>query len=236
MGAFCDFLNSVMRAVGYAICHQLPDRSLAYGGRALPVCARDTGIFLGFVATLIVLSLIYRRRSPRYPEWPKMVCLALFVAPTVLDALTAYAGLRESSNALRLITGALAGTGIAALLFPFIAGAVASALSFEPEADEPVMLSSWWSLAALLVIPAAVSLATWPDWPGAFWAWSLAVTLAILLTMFALNFTLVILVRDYVAGPGGAPAAGFAMVIALAAALLELALSNRLHWLVQKVL
>lgn len=235
MGAFGDFLISVMREAGFAICHQMPARSLHYAGRALPVCARDTGIFLGFTICLLVLAVAYWRAEPRFPSWPKAILLGLFLLPTIVDALTSYAGLRESSNAVRLVTGTLAGVGVAALLFPFAAGALAVTRRLT-DAPRPRMLEPWWSLPALLAIPALLPLAMWPSWPGAFWIWSVAVTLSIVFTFLALNFTLITLLFEWWKSAQRVPSPGWLAAAAAAAAIIELAASNRLHWLALRAL
>jgi len=235
MGPFGDFLIRVMQSVGFAICHQLPARSLHYGGRALPVCARDAGIFLGFTACLIVLLAANHGKTPRYPTWPKVAILIAFVLPTYIDAVASYAGIWGSNNTIRLATGALAGTGLAAILYPFSAGAVAWAAGRQRE-DSGRMLASPWSLPALLLIPAAITLAMWPRWPGAYWFWAPLVTLAILFTFFALNFTLVSLVLQWIRGVEKVPRVVWLVGLGLAAALVELAASNRLHWLANRLL
>ncbi len=233
MGTIADGLTWFMDQVGFAICHQLSERSITYGSRAMPVCARDTGIFLGFAVCFTALLLLYGRGPRRYPSWPRLLALALFILPTALDAVTSYAGLRESGNVIRLATGALAGTGVAALVFPL---AVSSARPDAANGERPEAFGSWWSVAGLLAIPFALTLLAQPDWPGAYWIWAPAVTLSILFTLFVLNFTLIALAAAWARGedrvPGPLPLAGLAM----AAAAIEIVLSNRLHWAVQSLL
>jgi uncharacterized membrane protein len=214
----------------------MPVRSLHYGGRALPVCARDTGVFLGFAACFVVLLVAYRGKSPRYPSWPKTGLLALFLLPTFIDAVTSYAGWRASGNPVRLVTGALAGTGIAAILFPLAAGCLVRLRDRTPAEQQGRMLAPPWSLPALLLIPVTVSLAMWPSWPGAFWLWSPLVTLSIVFMLFALNFTLVELVIEWVRGIDRAGTLEVVASLGLALAVIELVVSNRLHWLVDRLL
>jgi uncharacterized membrane protein len=225
-----------MNAVGYGICHQLPERSLQYGGRTLPVCARCAGLYLGFAACLIVLLIVYRGRAPRYPSWGKIAFLVLLLVPTAVDAVTSYAGIRESGNAVRMVTGSLAGTAIAALIFPLAAGALIKARRKEPALQESRMLESWWSAAALLAVPVLLSLAVWPDWPGAFWVWAPLVTASIVFTLLALNFTLLTLLFEGLRAAERLTAPAWLVAIALVAVAVELAASNRLHWIVQRTL
>lgn len=217
-----------MDQLGFAVCHQMSARSLHYGGQKLPVCARDTGLFLCFAITFIALLVAYRGRGRAYPSWKMIVALAALLLPAFLDAVTSYAGLRSSTNAIRIVTGALAGTGLAALLFP-----LASGLLFRGE-EESVVLARWWQYPMLLGLPAALSLALWPDWPGAFWFWALLLCLSILFTVVVLNLTLLSLIvsraRDLM------PRAWALLPFAAAMALVEIAAANRLHWLVNRFL
>ncbi len=233
MPSIAGGLTWLMDQVGFAICHQLSERSLAYGGRAMPVCARDTGLFLGFAACFVILLLAYGREPRRYPSWPKLLALALFIVPTAFDAATSYAGLRESSNAIRVVTGSLAGTALAALVFPLASSVVSPS---GDTGERPAVFESWYSIPFLLAVPAAISLLLMPDWPGAYWTWAPMVTLSILFTLLALNFTLVALAIAWKRGEDRVPGAGKLAGLALAAALVEVLLSNRLHWLVLRVL
>ncbi|MFH1149051.1 MAG: DUF2085 domain-containing protein [Actinomycetota bacterium] len=216
-----DIATWFMDQVGYAICHQLPSRSLAYGGRRLPVCARDTGLFLGFAACFLLLLVVYRLERTRYPSWPKVIALALFVLPMAVDVATSYGGLRQTTNIIRLTTGALAGVGAAALLFPLAAR--------QWSQEDGIAFESWWSVPALLAVPAVVTLAVYPGWSPGFWLWAPLVTLSILFTFLVLNVTLAALLLDRFREdrPPVRPAVPVALGAALVA--LELVISNLLH-------
>jgi len=107
-GTFLFLLNYV----GRLVCHQLPERTLWIGGHYLPVCARDTGVYLGII--LGYLLLIQRKKEATGP--PNLWMTGLMAMPMIVDAGTQWVGLRTSTNELRLITGLIFGVAIAPIL------------------------------------------------------------------------------------------------------------------------
>lgn len=89
------------------ICHQIPNRSFHYKCKQFPVCARCTGILLGYCTIpLFYFGII---KTP-------VIIIAIIIIPLIIDSITQYSGLRESNNTLRLITGILAGFAFSALV------------------------------------------------------------------------------------------------------------------------
>jgi len=94
-------LSAGLYALFRLICHQEPARSLWIAGHPMALCARDVGLYGGLWLGLLIT--LWRRVF--IPGWLAFLCLL----PMALDGGTQLLGLRESTNALRLITGALAG-------------------------------------------------------------------------------------------------------------------------------
>jgi uncharacterized membrane protein len=91
------------------------------GGHQLPVCARDTGIYAGFALGILVLAVIGRWRRPtELPGWPVLLLLGLFIGAMVVDGVTSYAGLRTTTNSIRLATGLMTGWALSALTMPML--------------------------------------------------------------------------------------------------------------------
>lgn len=111
-----------LRALGYAVCHQLEERSFCIHGVCSPLCARCTGMYLG-----AVLSLGYQafqgRKAKFPPVWVIVVLVLLFGwfgidgTNSFLHFIPNFSGLYEPTNLLRLITGFGVGLGIGTLLF-----------------------------------------------------------------------------------------------------------------------
>ena len=86
------------------LCHGIPERCLELFGVPMPVCARCTGIYAGLLAGIALFWAIPLLRE-------RVMRSVAFIAamPLVLDGLTQLAGLRESTNPLRIATGLIAG-------------------------------------------------------------------------------------------------------------------------------
>lgn len=95
-----------MKVGSFLGCHQLGSRSFFVKGYQLPVCARCTGIYIGFFIGFLF-------------EVPSSYLYALFLAltPLILDGtlqlLTSY----RSNNPKRLVTGLLFGLALQGILF-----------------------------------------------------------------------------------------------------------------------
>lgn len=91
-----------------ALCHGMPQRCLEFAGVPMPICARCAAIYGGLAAgilvfwTLPVLTVAAARRV-----------LVVAAIPMAVDGLTQIAGLRESTNLIRIETGLLAGAAFA---------------------------------------------------------------------------------------------------------------------------
>jgi uncharacterized membrane protein len=112
-------------AVGYAVCHRIPLRSFFLGDRALPLCARCSGMYLG-----ALVGFLYHLRYPRRAGMPSrrlLAVLGLFLVVFGLDGVNSYLHffpaiptLYQPENWLRLLTGTGVGLGIAAVLVPVV--------------------------------------------------------------------------------------------------------------------
>jgi len=133
----------LLRVLGSVLCHQLPERSLALGGVALPLCARCTGLYLG--AGGAGLGLLIGRPRPRagrrgWAAWG--VALALLLLTLGDGSLVHYLG-RGLGEEGRALLAAGAGAGLVALLAALLAWRSPAALSAPGSRPAP----SWPALA-----------------------------------------------------------------------------------------
>lgn len=116
-------LQQLLIALGYGLCHQLPERSFFAGGLQLPVCARDTGIYLGFALSVALISSLERHRRATEPPSVWLIAAAVaMIGAMAYDGLTSYMGLRQTTNDIRLATGLMTGYGLSLIVVPMLNG------------------------------------------------------------------------------------------------------------------
>lgn len=179
-------------AIGYAVCHRIDLRSLHIGARALPLCSRCTGTYLGVSAALLYLGL-RRPRAAAFPTKRTFFALGLFCVAFAADGLNSYLHffpgaphLYAPSNYLRLITGTYFGMVLATITY---AGFNQSA--WQAPVDVSV-LPSLWDLLAYLGIGAGVNLLVWTEIPLILYPMALLSSGAVLL-MFVMVYTMLAL-------------------------------------------
>jgi len=86
--------------VGVAFCHRRKDRSIKMSRYTFPLCARCTGLWLGFA-----MGLLFRFAGLHAP----LIFAVALMLPLIIDGLTQLVGYRESDNQLRILTGVLFG-------------------------------------------------------------------------------------------------------------------------------
>jgi uncharacterized membrane protein len=96
-----------MRLLDIVPCHRMKSRSITIKGYTLPLCARCTGILLGylFFPFLLIAGI-------HLSLWLGL----LLNVPMVLDGWTQKRKYRMSNNVLRVITGIKSGLGQSVLI------------------------------------------------------------------------------------------------------------------------
>jgi uncharacterized membrane protein len=147
-----------MDAIGYAVCHRIDLRSFHLGERAIPLCARCSGMHLG-----TLLGFLFQLQFGRKGKMPPLKILIFFgilVAAFAVDGVNSYLHFfpgafwaYEPHNWLRLLTGTGLGLGIAAILLPIF-----NQTLWQDWQDQP-LLSSWKNLAILCGLAGLLDLA-----------------------------------------------------------------------------
>jgi uncharacterized membrane protein len=105
---------TIYRAFSY-LCHQLPERSFYLAGHQFAVCARCTGLYVGFAAASLVYPLV---RSLKRTDTPARRWLLLAAAPMAIDVGLDLLGVWKNTHSSRLMTGLLLGSVAAFYVIP----------------------------------------------------------------------------------------------------------------------
>jgi uncharacterized membrane protein len=185
-------LQDLLHWMGYGLCHQLPERSFFGGGVQVPVCARDTGIYLGFVIAFIVIAVIHRGDRPReFPPATAWVLMGVFLAAMGFDGVSSYAGLRETTNSLRLITGLGVGFSAAAIVFPMLQDEL-----WRTQTQNRVLDPTWRLLVWLAGVPLAFVAIRWGA-PFLGVAYPVVVAASTVATLAAVNLVIVAMLPPF---------------------------------------
>jgi uncharacterized membrane protein len=98
----------LLRSLFRPFCHGMPERCFTLDGVPMPICARCTGIYAGFLVALFLMFAVRKLQHMRLPSWLAWT----LVTPLFIDGVTQGIGLRESTNGLRVMTGLLAGMAV----------------------------------------------------------------------------------------------------------------------------
>ncbi len=131
-----DTLIARLRALDGGICAQAGSHSYWPGGEQLPLCSRNTGIYLGFALTFFTLLALGRLRAVRFPGVAVAIILAAAVVFMAEDGFNSFfldlglPHLYHPDNRLRLASGLGTGVAMCVFLVP-----VANTLIWRDEGD-----------------------------------------------------------------------------------------------------
>lgn len=141
--------------VGYAICHQIPSRTFHLGGRALPLCARCTGTYLGITIVLATAVLLRRARAGNLLSPGMLILMGVFILTMAVDGGNSYLVLLgrppllyTPRNWIRTATGTLNGIALSMIVLPVFN----FTLWREPQPVRPLLKA--WELLPMLAFGA----------------------------------------------------------------------------------
>jgi uncharacterized membrane protein len=181
--------------IGYAICHQIPERTIHINGTPLPLCARCTGIYLGALMGLIGLTLKKRYRSTELPPTLVLLTLLGFIGIMGFDGINSYLTffpqaphLYEPQNWLRLTTGTFNGLAMSVIVFPVI-----NVSLWHPSLTkvEPV-IKDFKELAPFVVGAVGIILIVWWQQPLLLYPLTILSTIGVMLMLGAVNTGLIL--------------------------------------------
>lgn len=139
--------------MGYGFCHQIAERSFSAGGLFFSVCSRDTGIYLGIAFAFLAAIFLYRRRPvlpADFPPFGVLIICILCIIPIAFDGVSSYLGFRETTNAIRYVSGFLIGMAVGTFLTPLLFALNKRGSYRERFLDTPLVAALYFALALTL--------------------------------------------------------------------------------------
>jgi len=220
--------DSFLRWLGFAVCHQLPDRTIHFGNRPLFLCARDTGLYVGFFLCLAVAVIPYRMYRGGLPSLPWKVGMAASLLYLAADGMTVALGWREGSNVLRLTSGLAAGASLALLLGPAV-----NRMAFQAPRERRLLQDA--APVAVLAGSLSAASALFLIHPSPLLLPAQLLLLACFAgTLLYLNASFALAILLAARAGGGKKVRGTAALISLPLTAVELVLLHRLHALLAR--
>ncbi len=216
-------LERLFHLIGFAVCHQLPERSIHFSSHVLPVCARDSGIYLGFLFSFVFLIVVNRRREYGFPPLYVLIFALIGITLMAVDGFTSYAGLRSTTNAIRLFTGILAGSVLPLVLLPIFNYQAWSESSAER------IIRSGYHFVAFAASLFALFLLVESRFIVLYLPLSLVITFTIIFAFFFINLILITMIPLWTKKAGKLRDLAIPFLIAAAFTAAELTLSYNLH-------
>lgn len=94
-------------SIGFAFCHRRKDRCLNIFGYTSFLCARCTGIMIGFLLYCVIS--LFNLLLPPFVAF-------VFMVPLIVDGVSQSFNFRISNNIIRLVTGMLFTSGLLSLM------------------------------------------------------------------------------------------------------------------------
>ena len=188
-------------AVGYALCHQISERSFKINGQPISLCARCTGMYMGaFLGILFQLGL--GRRRTAWPDKKILFVLGAFFVAFGIDGTNSAAKLflqhsllYEPNNTLRLLTGTGMGLTMAVIILPTFNQTIWKSYSPQP------YFTNWKQFAGMVAVGYTASVLILTEQPAILLPFTFISVLGsiVLLVMLYTMITMVIFGGENVA-------------------------------------
>ena len=191
-GTFVDRLGWIV----HGVCAQ--EHTLNIAGVEMPLCQRNTGIYSGFLATLLTLLVLGRGRAAQLPKLP---ILLLLVANIVWIGVAGFNSLLldmggfnfyEPQPILRVLSGLAMGMSVGTLLL-YAFNIVVRA---QPNYNERI-LHGWGDVALIAMVELALFALIQLNTPLLIYPLAIFSTIGIVGVMFAVNLIILAMIMRY---------------------------------------
>ena len=135
----------------------MPERLMLISGSPLPLCYRCTGIYTGVFTSFAYLFIFKRLHGNKPVSLTAAIFSTLCVIPLMFDGFASFTGLYETTNTIRLLTGALFGVNLPIYLI--------LAKNFDLDSKNIDVILNTWEFPIITAISVIISgFRIFPSW------------------------------------------------------------------------
>lgn len=185
-----------MYAVVHGVCAQ--QHNIFIGELQVPICARNSGIYISFLITMIYFWVIGRGRAGRIPPWPIAAVLVAFVVVMGIDGFNSLfldlglPYLYTPRNELRTLTGMGMGVAVATVMLLILNTTLRQNVD-----DQQPLLKSWRELGGVLLLDFLILVALYGNLELLYWPLAFLSFTGIISVLYLVSLLLVSLFMGY---------------------------------------
>jgi uncharacterized membrane protein len=144
-------LSKVLNFLGSGICHQRA--AVTFSSDLLiktnlykiymPLCSRCTGIYIGFIISLIIIIIIDHYIKSEAPSFKIIIMVIAALLLMGIDIALSFYGFIKSNNYIRFSTGFFAGWTLALLILPVANNIICYEAVKRPYLDSKIKSLTW---------------------------------------------------------------------------------------------
>ncbi|HNS32834.1 MAG TPA: DUF2085 domain-containing protein [bacterium] len=179
--------NSLIYRITSYVCHQQPERCFIIWGKLLPLCARCTGIYIGFLTSFLFLWIMSARKKFLHFSKKTSLFSAIFFFVFAAESFLSLRGMADTGNNMRFLFGLLGGCSLGIFSFGLINYSLRENTFFAK-----TYFSSRNLLILMLVIIMLFFMKLIFNFSFFFYVWLSLSFMGLIFTYAAVNMTLVV--------------------------------------------
>jgi len=185
-----------MYAVVHGVCAQ--QHNIFIGELQVPICARNSGIYISFLITMIYFRVIGRGRAGRIPPWSISAVLVAFVVIMGIDGFNSLfldlglPYLYTPRNELRTLTGMGMGVAVATVMLLILNTTLRQNVD-----DQQPLLKNWRELGGVLLLNFLILAALYGNLELLYWPLAFLSFTGIISVLYLVSLLLVSLFMGY---------------------------------------
>ncbi len=179
-------INNLIYRIASFVCHQHPESTFIAGGNLLPLCARCTGIYTGFLISFLFVMITAGKKKLRCLDKKVYLLSAIILSVFILEGFLSLRKMLATPNLLKFLLGLSGGTALGIFSFALLNRALSPKECFT---KARFSLKNFCSLAFIML--AIFSSRAFLNFPFSFYFWITLSFGGLLFTYILVNLTVV---------------------------------------------